>query len=231
MALSAKPDLSVPIRTDEHGTIRVGNTRVTLDVVLARHQQGRTPEQIHESFPTLKLADIYAVISYYLNNRAEVDAYLGQQDKEAAQLRQEIEAKQPQTEPLRARLRTQIKRPPQDWWMRFLADENFDNDILRGVLSKSADFDYIRVQDTEIYQGDDLTVLAWAASEQRILLTHDAKTMPQPAYDRVAANLPMPGVFVVDDQAPIGVIIDELLAIIGASTAAEWESIVWYLPM
>ena len=68
--------------------------------------------------------------------------------------------------------------------MRFLADENLDNDILRGVRdaldTNSADFDVIRVQDTKIYPADDLTVLAWAAQEQRILLTHDAKTMPPP---------------------------------------------------
>jgi hypothetical protein len=115
--------------------------------------------------------------------------------------------------------------------MRFLADENLDNDILRGVQAKVADFDLIRVQDTEIYRADDPTVLAWAANENRILLTHDAKTMPDPAYKRVAAGLPMPGVFIIDDLAPIGDIIDELLTIIGASDAAEWANIVRYLPM
>ena len=100
----AVPAVFVPISKDEHGTIRVANTRVTLDVVLARFQQGRTPEQIQQSFPTLKLADIYAVITYYLNNQEELDAYLHEQREEAEQLRREIEAKQPQAEQLRARL-------------------------------------------------------------------------------------------------------------------------------
>ena len=98
------PAVVVPIRTDENGTIRVANTRVTLDVVLARFQQGRTPEQIQEGFPTLNLADIYAVITYYLNNQDEVNAYLHEQHEEAEQLRREIEAKQPQSQQLRAKL-------------------------------------------------------------------------------------------------------------------------------
>jgi uncharacterized protein (DUF433 family) len=110
----ASPAVSIPIRTDEHGTIRIADTRVTMDVVIARFQQGRTPEQIHESFPTLKLADIYAVITYYLNNQDEVDAYLYQQDEDAAQLRKEIEAKQPQSEEIRARLRTHMNSTQRD---------------------------------------------------------------------------------------------------------------------
>ena len=119
--------------------------------------------------------------------------------------------------------------------MRFLADENFDNDILRGVRSalgeNASDFDVIRVQDTAIYQADDPAVLAWAAQEQRILLTHDAKTMPHPAYNRIVANLPMPGVLIIDDHAPIGEIIAELVTIVLASDAEEWQNLVWYLPM
>lgn len=103
MALAA-PSVFVPIRTDEQGTIRIADTRVTLDVVIARFRQQRTPEQIQESFPTLKLADIYAVITYYLNNQDEIDAYLRQQDEAAVKLREEIEVKQPQSAELRARL-------------------------------------------------------------------------------------------------------------------------------
>jgi hypothetical protein len=119
--------------------------------------------------------------------------------------------------------------------MRFLADENFNNDILRGIRKALGEndftFDVIRVQDTQVYQADDAAVLAWAAKEGCILLTHDAKTMPRSAYERVAANLPMPGVFIIDDLASIGEIIDELVTIIGASDAAEWQNLVFYLPM
>ncbi|MEP7292817.1 MAG: DUF5615 family PIN-like protein [Chloroflexota bacterium] len=119
--------------------------------------------------------------------------------------------------------------------MRFLADENLDNDILRGIRyalgANSIVFDVIRVQDTAFYQAEDSAVLAWAAQEQRILLTHDAKTIPRPAYERVTANLPMPGVFVIDDLAPLSEIIAELLTIMGASDAEEWRNLVLYLPL
>ena len=116
--------------------------------------------------------------------------------------------------------------------MRFLADENFDNDILRGVQRANPDFDVIRVQDTEIYQADDPIVLAWAAEEGRILLTHDEKRWPDYANERVAAGLSMPGVIRDrNDQAPVGQIIEELLIFIGASDPSEYENRVVYLPL
>ena|SRR5664279_1374977 len=90
------PEVPVPIRRDKDGNIRVGGTRVLLEVVIARFQQGDTPEHIHEGFPTLKLADIYAVIAYYLNNREEVDDYIRQQDEEGQAIRQKMEAEHPE---------------------------------------------------------------------------------------------------------------------------------------
>lgn len=58
--------------------------------------------------------------------------------------------------------------------IRLLADENFDNRILRGVQRENANADIVRVQDTDLYEADDSTVLAWAASESRIVLSHDS---------------------------------------------------------
>lgn len=115
--------------------------------------------------------------------------------------------------------------------MRFLADENLDNDILHGVQHQNPDFDVIRAQDTEVYGADDPTVLAWAAKEQRILLTHDVNTMVGYAYDRIRAGLPMPGVIEIGDQVPVGRAVAELLLIDGASDASEWENKVTYLPL
>ena len=115
--------------------------------------------------------------------------------------------------------------------MRFLADENFDNDILRGVQAKTDAFDVIRVQDTEVSQAADPLVLELAAKENRILLTRDMSTMPDYAYERIAAGLFMPGMFVVSDQTPIGQVIADLLIVNGASDAAEWENLVFYLPL
>ena len=114
--------------------------------------------------------------------------------------------------------------------MRFAADENFNNDILRGVLRRHPDLDIVRIQDTEIYEAEDPVVLEWAAKEERILLTHDTRTMPDFAYARVREHKPLPGVFVVNDQAPTGQVIDDLLIVLSASEADEWENRVIYLP-
>ncbi len=115
--------------------------------------------------------------------------------------------------------------------MRFLADENFHGPILRGLLRVYPDLDIVRVQDVEINEAEDPIVLEWAAKAGRILLTHDFKTMPKFAYDRVAIELPMPGVIQIPQDMPIGQTIDELLAVIGASDSAEYENRVVYLPL
>jgi uncharacterized protein (DUF433 family) len=90
-------DNRVPVQIDAHGVARVGGTRVTLDTLIAIFNQGATPEEIVIKFPTLALADIYTVIGYYLRYRTEIDAYLNEQEGEAEQLRQTIEAKQDMT--------------------------------------------------------------------------------------------------------------------------------------
>lgn len=115
--------------------------------------------------------------------------------------------------------------------MRLLADENFNNDTLRGLLRLIPDLDYVRVQDTEIYEADDPVVLEWAARENRILLTHDVKTMAGFAYERVAAGLPMPGVIEVNSDLPIGQAIEHLLVVIEVSEPGELENRVVFVPL
>jgi uncharacterized protein (DUF433 family) len=95
--------LAVPLRQGGDGTLRIGSTRVTLDTVISVFNQGATPEAIVQRFPTLELADVYAVATYYLQNRPEVDAYLRRRLQQADALRQEIEATL-NTRPLRERL-------------------------------------------------------------------------------------------------------------------------------
>jgi uncharacterized protein (DUF433 family) len=87
--------VNLPLKIDEHGAIRVSGTRVTLDTLIARYHQGDTPEAIHEGFETIPLADIYAVIAYYLDHQEEVDAYLKRRDEEGERIRQEWEARYP----------------------------------------------------------------------------------------------------------------------------------------
>jgi uncharacterized protein (DUF433 family) len=93
----------VPLRTDEHGVMRVGATRVPLDTVVHAFNEGASAEEIVMSYPSLDLGDVYAVINYYLHNRTEVDAYLSQREAETARIRDENERRFPQ-EGIRARL-------------------------------------------------------------------------------------------------------------------------------
>jgi uncharacterized protein (DUF433 family) len=87
------PDTPVPLRVDPQGTIRVGQTRVTLDAVVAAFTAGATAEEIAQRYPTLDLGDIYAVLAYYLHHRAEVETYLAQQRRQADQVRHEQEGR------------------------------------------------------------------------------------------------------------------------------------------
>lgn len=97
--------VDVPLRTDEHGVIRVGNTRVTLLTLISRYRMGDTPEMIHEAFPTVSLADIYAVIAYYLAHQASIDAYIQQIEAESDRQRQEHEANDPKAAAFNAKMR------------------------------------------------------------------------------------------------------------------------------
>ena len=82
----------VPLLTDKDGVVRVGGTRVTLDTVVAAFKEGATAEEIVQQYPSLELADVYAVISYYLRSHSEVEAYLQKRDKQAAEIRKQNEA-------------------------------------------------------------------------------------------------------------------------------------------
>ncbi len=95
----------LPLRCDEEGTIRFLGSRVALDSVLSRYQQGLTPESIAESLPSLALADIYAALAWYLTHTKRVDAYLAQRQAEARRLRAEWEATHPDSKSLQERLK------------------------------------------------------------------------------------------------------------------------------
>lgn len=83
----------VPLSPDADGVIRVGRTRVTLDVVLEAYASGITPETIVEQYPTLGLADVYTAIGYYLRHRSEVDGYLAERRLLADLARKENESR------------------------------------------------------------------------------------------------------------------------------------------
>ena len=78
--------------------------------------------------------------------------------------------------------------------LKFLADENFNNNIIRGLFLKNSQLDIICIQNTELLGAHDREVLEWAAQEDRILLTHDVQTITKYAYERIEAGLKMPGI-------------------------------------
>ena len=83
--------VDVPLRMDDGDVIRVGKTRVTLQAVVADFHRGASPEEIAHHYPALNLSDVYVVIGYYLQNRAEVDAYVQHQRQLAAEARRAYE--------------------------------------------------------------------------------------------------------------------------------------------
>jgi hypothetical protein len=113
----------------------------------------------------------------------------------------------------------------------FAADENFNNDVVRGVLRWNPSISIVRIQHTAMQGADDPAVLEWAAQEGRILLTHDVATMTRHAYERIKAGKPMPGVFEVGRKVPVSVAIEEILILAECSLPGEWEGQVRYLPL
>ena len=93
----------IPLIVDPDGTIRVGKTRVTLESVVATYLEGATAEEVAQQYPSLELADIYAVIGYYIRRRSEVENYLQLRRRQAEAVRKQNETRFP-PEGVRARL-------------------------------------------------------------------------------------------------------------------------------
>jgi hypothetical protein len=115
--------------------------------------------------------------------------------------------------------------------LRFLADENFNNQIIRGVLRRNSNVDIVRIQDVGLTEADDPTVLEWAAQNRRVVLTHDVATMTTFAYERLQAGLAMPGLFEISRRVWVGLAIEEILLLDECSLEGEWEGQVRFLPL
>jgi hypothetical protein len=115
--------------------------------------------------------------------------------------------------------------------LRFLADENFQRVIVRGVLRELPDLDILRVQDIDLGGIDDPGILTWAARQGRVLLTHDAKTIPRFAYDRIERGELMTGVLVIPQHAAVARAIEAIVLAAGASREDEWQGQVRYLSL
>jgi len=115
--------------------------------------------------------------------------------------------------------------------MRFLADEDFDNRIIRGLMRRLPALNLIRVQDTEVAEAEDSVVLAWAAEENRIVLTHDVSTMTFEVTQRLQKKLLMPGAFFVSQSLPVGIATEELLLVAQYSLDDEYQNQIRFIPL
>ena len=97
----------IPLNYDDRGAIRVKGSRVRLDTIVARMKVGDTPEEIHEGFPSVTLAQINTILDWYRNNQVEADEYLMEQEAEGKRIRKEIES-EPEYQARRAELRRRI---------------------------------------------------------------------------------------------------------------------------
>ena len=98
---------TLPLRLTEDGTIRVADSRVSLDSVVHHYKLGASAEQIAQKFPALDLADVYAAITYYLKHEETVEEYLRQREAAGDEVQEKIESDplyQKTSAELRARL-------------------------------------------------------------------------------------------------------------------------------
>ena len=93
-----------PLREDAAGALRIGDSRVLLELVIRAFQDGATPETIVQRYSTLALADVYAVIGYYLRHRNEIEGYLTRREEKAEDVRRRLETRQGDLGEIRARL-------------------------------------------------------------------------------------------------------------------------------
>lgn len=98
---------AMPLRLGEDGTIRIADSRVSLDSVVHHYKLGASAEQIAQKFPALDLADVYAAISYYLNHEGTVEEYLREQEEKGDEVQEEIESA-PQYQENSAELRARL---------------------------------------------------------------------------------------------------------------------------
>jgi predicted nuclease of predicted toxin-antitoxin system len=115
--------------------------------------------------------------------------------------------------------------------IRFLADENFNNHIIRGVRLRNKNIDIVRLQDRGLSGVADPTVLDFALKENRILLTHDLETIPKFAYERVNAGQKIPAIILVKKELLIAQVIEEILLICECCDEIEFREKIFYLPL
>lgn len=115
--------------------------------------------------------------------------------------------------------------------LRTACDADFNRQLYRALLRREPNLDMIRVQDVGLRTANDQDILAWSAVEERVLLSHDRRTMRRAAMDRVQSGLPMAGLILVRNRyRQLGLMADEILMVVHCSSQAEWNNRVDFLP-
>jgi hypothetical protein len=114
--------------------------------------------------------------------------------------------------------------------IRFLADADFNHAIVKGCRRQEPAMDFLSANEAKLQGVPDSDVLALAAEQDRVLVTHDRHTMPRHFGEFLMRGRSSPGVFLVSQHAPIGDVIDELVLVWAASDADEWKDPIVDIP-
>ena len=115
--------------------------------------------------------------------------------------------------------------------VKFLADQNLNEAIVTALLRRYPGLDMVLARTVGLAEAEDPEVLRFAAEEGRVVLTHDKKTMPEFAAERIRGGEPMPGLLLVKSNAPLAAIVDDLCLIVESTDRAEWGNRIEFLPL
>ncbi|MGZ8845138.1 MAG: DUF5615 family PIN-like protein [Pyrinomonadaceae bacterium] len=211
--------------TQIEGAYRVAGTRVSLDSVVYSHIREESPESIQRSFPTLTLAQIHGAIAYYLEHETEIDRYLKEGKREFEKLKPASREAHPEWYEKLERNRREIVDFPTDK-TRFQADVNLNENIVTGVR-RVQEIDFQTAHDAGLHGRSDSQVLHLAASDKRILVTQDQRTMPKHFKDFMQLRNSL-GVLIVSQKSNIEPTIDELILIWKAFDSWEHVGLILY---
>jgi hypothetical protein len=115
--------------------------------------------------------------------------------------------------------------------LRSLTDQDFDHDALRALFRRIPALDVVTAFEMGMSEATDPELLAWAAKEGRIIITHDRKTMPNHAAHLMVAGKNIAGLIIVPRRIPLRQVVDDLELMIACSEADEWINVIRYLPL
>lgn len=114
--------------------------------------------------------------------------------------------------------------------LRFLADQNFDGRIIKGLRARIPEVDLKTAREERVHTLADPELLRWTAEQDRVLLTHDKKTISDFVRELVTGGMDLPGVILIDMNAPLGKAIDDLEVAVGCGQSEDFRNTVYWLP-